>query len=121
MSSLPCCKLIALLIALQVTFSHGQQRNSGGSCEPMFLYTHRSPIRVGCSAKCPGGTQYTVSVRQTNVECIAIDIEDAQKMQAFLGYGCPVGRCQSDGTCKPNGLTVECWKPCPHLYGCKET
>ncbi|XP_037508043.1 uncharacterized protein LOC119383828 isoform X2 [Rhipicephalus sanguineus] len=94
MSSLPCCKLIALLIALQVTFSHGQQRNSGGSCEPMFLYTHRSP---------------------------AIDIEDAQKMQAFLGYGCPVGRCQSDGTCKPNGLTVECWKPCPHLYGCKET
>ncbi|KAL1473473.1 hypothetical protein MTO96_038641, partial [Rhipicephalus appendiculatus] len=68
-------------------------------------------IRVGCSSHCAGGTTQTVSVKQTNVECIAIDVEDAQKMQPFLGYGCPVGRCRGDGTCKRNGLTVECWKP----------
>ncbi|XP_075543575.1 evasin P1181-like [Dermacentor variabilis] len=100
-----CLCALVFLCATQVLLADTIQVTN--VCTPLLLNTHGKPIHVGCSHTCSNGHQ-VAKVTQTDAECTNISSETAQKMQPFLGYICPVGRC-SEHTCVLNGLSLECW------------
>ncbi|XP_075543574.1 uncharacterized protein LOC142578040 [Dermacentor variabilis] len=96
---------VVFLSAAQMLFADSPSPLT--DCSPRFLSTHGKLIRVGCTETCTN-SQQSVKVMQPGAECTNISTDTAEKMQPFLGYYCPVGRC-SGSNCELNGLYLECW------------